>query len=285
MSIRHSLCALLAAFALAGCDARKHSAETMPEAVTYEVRGTLKEVRQDGHRGLVAHERIPGYMEAMTMEFEAPNAPEFAGLVPGDTLLFRLTVAEGKGRVDHVRKTGHVKAPLEVAPQPPAPGTFVPDVTLEDQRGQALRLNELRERALAITFIETRCTLPEACVRMSERFAEVQVALTGVGGRDAWHLVSVSIDPRHDKADRLADYARQYSADPRRWTFATGKYEEVEKFCAFFGVPVVREGAQPEHKLHTVVVDPGGRVRRVFVGHQWTATDLAAEMKRALGVP
>ncbi len=274
---------LLCVFVLAGCDPDRKDARTVPELTTFEVRGVLQETLPDGRRAVIAHETIPGYMDAMTMELRAREAKDLAGLVPGDQLAFRLSVTETESWIDQVRKTGHVELPTPKVAEPRlAPDASVPDVALVDEDGRALRLGDFQGRALAITFIYTRCPLPDYCPLLSARFAEVQRLLAAAGAKDGCQLLSVTIDPEHDTPERLGEYARRQTADPTRWRFVTGEPAEIAKLSGFFGLAVFREGAEWNHNLRTAVISPDGTVRRIFSGNQWAADELAAELQRAI---
>jgi protein SCO1/2 len=276
-----SLLAAALALGAAGCDVRRESAPAAsPEVATYDVRGVLHEVRGEGRRAVIAHEEIPGYMEAMTMEFTAAEAADLAGLGRGDVLEFRLSVGERRSWIDRVRKTGRTEiAPASDDPALPTVGRLPPDVPLLDERGRALRLGDFRGRALAITFIYTRCPLPDYCPLLAARFAEVQRAL---GASEGWHLLSISIDPEHDTPERLRAYSARLGADPARWSFSTGESAEIGKLAGFFGLATVRAGAEWNHNLRTAVLDGAGRVQRVLLGNQWTAEELTAELQRAM---
>ena len=95
-------------------------------------------------------------------------------------------------------------------------------------------------------------------------------------------MLSVSIDPLHDTPERLAEYSRRYSSGIGHWIFATGDADEILKLAGPFGIAVMREGAQLNHNLRTVIVDSAGRVRKVFAGNQWKADEVAEEMKGAM---
>ena len=286
MSLRALFPVIIAAtLSLCGCDARKKTAQPAPDVTAYEARGVLHEIRGGGRRAVIAHEAIPGYMEAMTMEFDVADAKEIAGLVPGDTLAFRLCVNESAGWIDRVRRTGHTDPP-PVAKDGALPeaGAALPECALIDQRGEARRTGEFRGRALAITFIYTRCPFPNFCPLLSSRFAEVQRQMAA-DASDGWHLLSVTIDPQHDTPERLGEYARRFSADAAHWSFATGDAGEIEKLTGFFGLRIIREGGEWNHTLRTAVIDRTGRVRKIFTGNEWTTEELTAELRQASGVP
>jgi protein SCO1/2 len=275
--------AVLGAMIVAGCERVPKPPPARPAPLTYQVRGVLKKVvdAKTG-RAVIAHEDIAGYMPAMTMEFQAARPAELAGFVPGDVLTFRLVVSDASSAIEQVRKVGHAEVPVETPAVSGLPvyGTPLPEVRLTDQRGQPVRLADYKGRALAITFIFTRCPLPDFCPRMSQQFGAVQRELSKIGGD--WQLLSVTIDPAYDQPAVLAEYAQSYAADPARWTFATGEVAEIRKLGEIFGL--ASTGASPalEHNLRTVVVDPAGRVQKVFPGNDWQAADLVAEMKRAM---
>lgn len=276
--------ALLLAFVFAGCDARRGSVESPAGLVTYEARGVVKEVRPELRKVVIAHEAIPGYMGAMTMEFEAAEAGELDGLQPGDAITFRLAITDTRGWIERVRKTGRAPVPATTlaAPALAEVGAPLPDCALTDQRGRRLRLREFHGRALALTFIYTRCPFPDFCPRMSDQFRAVQQALLAAGAREDWSLLSITIDPQHDTPERLAAFAERYEASPAHWTFLTGDPVEIEKLGQFFGVAIVRNGAEWNHNLRTVVVDPAGRVQKVFAGNEWKPEELVAELRRAM---
>lgn len=69
--------------------------EPPPEAGrTYEVRGEVLGSRFDGAALRIRHEEIPGYMEAMTMDFKLKDPASAANLQAGDKIRFRYVVAD-----------------------------------------------------------------------------------------------------------------------------------------------------------------------------------------------
>ena len=50
-------------------------------------------------------------------------------------------------------------------------GDLVPDLALTDQDGKHFRLSDLRGYVVVLTFIYTRCPLPDYCPRMNAHFA------------------------------------------------------------------------------------------------------------------
>ena len=159
-------------------------------------------------------------------------------------------------------------------------GDSVPDCTLLDSNGKPLRLSDFRGRALAMTFIFTRCPLADYCPRLSAHFKAAQQELMKAGG-DNWKLLTLSFDPKHDTPAQLALYAEAHGADTARWTFATAELEEVMRFGSAFGLTVTTKDGLIDHNMRTVVIDPAGRVQHVFKDGDWTPSELVWEMQKA----
>ena len=283
----HPAFRLLPALALFGCE--RPSPHAIPDAArvsTYEARGVMRKIDAQRGKAVIAHDAITGYMEAMTMEFDVADAESLTALMPGDAITFRLTVNETRSWIDQLRKTGRG----EIAAVPTTdmgslpPGAPLPDCALVDQRGGAFRLSDFKGRALAFTFIFTRCPLPDFCPLMNRNLAEVQRELSADGADANWHLLSISFDPEYDTPARLAEYARPYETDDAHWTFATGALEDIGKLGGAFGLMVARNGGQIDHTLRTVVVDAAGRVQKIFAGNDWKAAELIGEMRKAMAV-
>jgi protein SCO1/2 len=136
---------------------------------------------------------------------------------------------------------------------------------------------------VALTFIYTRCPLPDFCPRMNRHFSAVQAALLDDPQlRLRSRLLSLSLDPDYDTPAVLAAHARQANADPRVWSFLGGSREAIDRFAVPFGVYVVRDDKNPgtiTHNLRTAVIAADGRLVTVFSGGDWTPADLLAALR------
>lgn len=160
-------------------------------------------------------------------------------------------------------------------------GDVVPDGEFINQDGKPFHLREYQGRAVAFTFIFTRCPLPNYCPRITSQFLEAQHELAKGPPAD-WSLLSLSFDPEHDTPAQLSAYAKAHEADTLHWTFATAKPGAVTDFGASFGLTAVMEEGLLNHNLRTVVMDASGRVQCIFKGNEWTARELVWEMRKAM---
>src|SRR5262245_4278487 len=60
----------------------------------YVVRGVVKEIRAGEHQLVIAHEEIPGFMDAMTMPFRVKDAEILTNVAAGAKIGFQLHVTE-----------------------------------------------------------------------------------------------------------------------------------------------------------------------------------------------
>lgn len=264
---------------------------------TFQVKGVVKEVTPDRMQARIEHEKIPNYMEAMTMMFDVKNSNELAGLQPNDQIAFRMIVTENDGWIDHVKKIG-VVAPATNAPppfrqvrevEPLKVGDLLPEYRFTNELGKAVSLSDFKGKAVALTFIFTRCPFPTFCPRMATNFKETYKLLKERSGAPAnWHLLALTIDPEFDTPAVLKDYAAKYEYDPAKWSFLTGEHIDITAITEQVGLlywrPDPKQPVNISHNLRTVVIDANGRIQKILPENKWEAPELAEELIKAAKV-
>lgn len=258
----------------------------------YELKGQILSVRPETQEILVKHEDIKGFMPAMTMPYIVKDSA-LDERRQGDLITATLVVEEARAYLTNIKTTGSAPVPEGTVTAIPAaagiellrPGDVVPDVMLTDENGKPIAIKDFAGSAAAITFIYTRCPLPQYCPLMDRRFADAQTLVANDPElRGKVRLLSVSFDPKFDRAAVLRRHAETLQADPRVWTFATAEEAIVDRFAARFGVNVIREtDGTITHNLRTAVIDPSGRVTTILDNNAWTAADLVRALKTTLG--
>jgi protein SCO1/2 len=258
--------AALAAVLSAGCAETRH-----------ELQGLVLKVDAAAASVTVSHEPVPGFMDAMVMQFTATQAHALNGIRPGDRIRFRLIVDRERSEIDQVTI-------LSAAPAAPGIGTtaaaalvsvgqVVPDFTLVDQHGAEVSLASLRGTVVVVSFIYTRCPLPDYCPRVMTGMS----ALRDRFGRQlgpALTLLTVTFDPTHDTPEQLKAYADRYGANVEGWHLLTGGTDAIGRVCALFGVEFWPDAGMITHSLQTAVIDREGRLAAVAEGREFSARQL-----------
>jgi protein SCO1/2 len=226
----------------------------------------------------ISHDAFPGFMAAMVMPFDLRGQARGVTLGAGDRVRFRLAVKRGRSWVDRldVISAAPVDAGLQQTPAVPTLvpiGSLLPDFVLVDQSASPLALSSLRGKVVAVTFIYTRCPLPDYCPRMVENFRAVRQRFAAVLNRDLV-LLSISFDPSYDTPERLAAYAAANRAGGPGWHFLTGDPARIERVCAAFGIQYWAEEGLITHSLQTAVIDRNGRLAATVEGKDFTPAQL-----------
>jgi protein SCO1/2 len=260
----------------------------------FEVKGVIKELKPDGKTVEIRHEAITNYMPAMVMPFEAKQPKELVGLKAGDQIKFRMTVTDDDVWIDQIQKLSkpdpnqlpskagvfHFSRDVE----PLQIGDPLPEYHFTNELGQAVSTSQFKGDAVGITFIFTRCPLPNFCPKMSSNFEQVQKKLLEMtNGPANWHLLTLSFDPEFDTPEILKAYAQRFGADTKHWNFLTGDITEISTMSDQFGQMFWKDEGALNHNLRTVVIDAAGRVQKMFQGNNWTPDEMVAEMVKAAG--
>jgi protein SCO1 len=284
---------LYIALALVACD---RSDKPDAGARHYEGRGIVRGFAPDRTTIDVEHEAIPGFMPSMTMPFTARDSKQIAHLRIGDAILFRLTVTDRESWIDQIKKINadEVHLPESIAKRETKPtarastrlreGDAMPPFELTNQNGERITLETFRGRPFVLTFIFTRCPIPNFCPLMSKNFAELQSAIkNGTGALGQTRLVSISFDPEFDSPQILKTYAEHEQADPNIWMFATGEKAEVNDLTHGFSVYVQVEGGTISHGLAAALIDRDGKIAKIWRGNGWSPSEIIREI--AQGAP
>jgi protein SCO1/2 len=153
---------------------------------------------------------------------------------------------------------------------------------MRSQDDTSIHLADLRGRVVVLTFIYTRCPLPDFCPLMDKRFAELARRLKSAPRlADATRLLSISFDPEHDTPEALARHARMVGAAPPLWTFAVASHEELARVGPPLGLTYGPNRGEIIHSLSTAVIAPDGRLVALFPDRDWQVADLFRAIRDA----
>ena len=130
------------------------------------------------------------------------------------------------------------------------------DVQLVDTAGEPFALESLKGKVWLASFFFSSC--PGPCAQMNRAIASLQNEIKD----DNLRFVSITVDPGTDTPEVLSKYARMFGADPKRWTFLSGPFDQVQHLgTSVFQVAV-------DHKVHTervMLVDKWSNLRGLYL--------------------
>ena len=225
-------------------------------------------------------------MDSMAMPFTLKGKWTFDEMAVGDRVQGTLVVSGDRTWLEDVvfvsESADSSAAPSSKGAVEPRPGDDVPDFTLTNQDGKRIHLGQYRGRALVLTFIYTRCPLPDYCPLITRRFSEVLSLLKDDPALAAkTHLLSVSVDPDYDKPAVLREYGRASAGLDGfdGWEFASGGTDEVKKVATFFGMQYWQDDGQIIHSLRTAVIGPEGKLASLYRGSDWKAEAVISDLQ------
>lgn len=289
---------MIAVAVLGGCRRQQQAADDSAAGSSYKVyklRGKVVATNPATGEVTLNHDAIPGFMDAMTMPYKLKDPGILSELHPGDVLTADLLVsqeADATVLLDHIVIVAEGKPDYRptVLYHVPAQGDVVPDFRLRNQDGRIIHLNQFRGKDLLITFIYTRCPLPNFCPLVTHNFAvidkqlEANPALKGKA-----RLLCVSFDPEHDTPERLKAYGEEYIGSDAKtafadWDFAVPEKPVLAEMAKYFDVGITTGPDQTiTHTLSTTLVGRDGKVIKFYPGNEWTPDQVVNDVKQSLG--
>ncbi len=256
------------------------------DLVTFPLKGEVVAIDTVKHRITVSHEAIPNYMDAMTMPFRVKNPGLLKVVHVGDSIQAILAVSRTESWLDTLVVTGKGEAPVRLSDETILTRVFkegepLPAVELTNQDGKKIHFSDFRGKAVGLTFVYTRCPLPDFCIRMSTYFARMQKTLVKDRSLDGkWHLITISFDPKFDTPKVLKNYGKSYGADFSTWDFVTADQQTISKLADGLGLSLSDDvGGLIAHNLRTVLLDREGNIVKVIDGNEWKPEEVAAEIR------
>jgi protein SCO1 len=269
------------------------SASSTPGYKTYKMRGKVIATNAATSEVTVQHGAIVGFMDAMTMPYKVKDPNILTELHPGDTITADVLVSQRDDAdilLDNIVVVAQGKP--DYKPQAvyhvPQKGDTVPDFAIRNQDGKQIHLGQFLGQQLLVTFIYTRCPLPNFCPRVTRNFADLHrriAADPALAGKT--HLLCVSFDPENDTPARLRAYGATYIGSDAasafaRWDFAVPDKPTLAQMAHFFDIGLTNEADNTiTHTLSTTLIGADGRVEQFYPGNEWTVNEVFADVKQS----
>lgn len=256
----------------------------------YHLEGTVVSIDKAQDRLVIDHKEIPGFMGAMTMPYPTADPKDLDRVSPGDQITADVVVGQNRIRLENivvVKKSDGKSAPPGAQLAPSEQQGPVPDFAFVNEDGKRIHLGQYRGKTVLLTFIYTRCPLPDYCPLVTHNFAEIEKALQKSPELyDKTHLLTISFDSKYDTPGVLRNYAKAFVADRstfQHWDFATIPAAENGAVTKFFDVFVSEDQGQITHSLSTAILSPDGRIDKLYAGNDWKPNEVLGDLTASLG--
>lgn len=276
----------------AGCEKAPVANQDPAGTRRFSMRGKVITIDKPTQEIVVDHEAIPGFMGAMAMPYPVKDAKSLDQLSVGDEIRADVVVTDGKPVLENIivtKKANGTAPPSGAAELMPQPGEDVPDFKLVNQDGRRISLKQFRGKAVLLTFIYTRCPLPDYCPLMNTNFSTIEESLRkNAPAFASTHLLSISFDSKNDTPALLRKYGDGYlksSGDKMfdHWEFAVTSADEMVEMGKFFGLTVKEDQGQIVHSMSTAIISPDGKIFKWYHGNDWKSADVLNDLLSATG--
>ena len=163
-------------------------------------------------------------------------------------------------------------------------GKKVPDFELTTEDNKPVKLSDYQGKVVLVTFLYTQCPFPDKCPMLAEKLGKTRDLVDSLqGGKDKFHVLSITLDPKRDTPESLNKYATNQNRDAANWTFLTGKPADVNKVASMFGVIYWNDKGVIEHNMRTALIDQNGKLYKLWTGNDWKPGEMTAVIRDLLG--
>jgi cytochrome oxidase Cu insertion factor (SCO1/SenC/PrrC family)/thiol-disulfide isomerase/thioredoxin len=158
------------------------------------------------------------------------------------------------------------------------PGTRLsgpaPDFTLTDQFGHPVSLHAYRGRVVLLAFNDSECTT--ICPLTTTAMIDAQRMLGPAGG--AVQLLGIDANPTATSIEDVRAYSEAHGMT-HRWRFGTGSMAQLKRVWSAYHVGVAIEHGQIDHTPALFMIDPQGRLAKLYMTQQsYAAVDQFAQV-------
>ncbi len=155
----------------------------------------------------------------------------------------------------------------------------LPDITLLDQHGQQVSLASLKGKPILFDFIYTTC--PGPCLMLTARMKRIANQLGSALGPEV-RIVSLTVDPEHDRPPQLLTYANDQGVNRKGWLFLTGTPNQIDDLMAHFNLIRKHEAdGTVDHVLEYFLVGADGHALLQYMGEKADPKRVADDAEQA----
>ena len=256
----------------------------------YPVVGVITEIHLNRHELTIHHDEIKNFMMAMTMNFKLKQNEDISQFSVGDSIHFRLSFEGNNGYATHFKVIDNVAIDIdhdddfwdEDDPYSPIDiGDTLTDATFTDMFGNTVKLSDSDGKFRFISFIFTRCPMPNMCPALlfKQRYLAEKLADKNI------EMIMISFDYIHDTPLTLKNVYQTTFESHDNWqmwsshTHMDDLYKLTKQVMfGFWGV----EDNDIGHNMRCVLLDPSRRMIKTFDGLDWVPKDAKIIIEEAM---
>ena len=260
--------------------------------ITYSVIGIVLEIDRANNKMLIDHERIKGFMEPMIMNFNTHDSVDLNQFSELDSVTFDIVITEdshyslnykilGKRTDSSVKnnifKSDDIYSQINV-------GDKISDVSFTKTNNDIYRLLGSDSKLKVISFIFSRCPIPEMCPATIIKKQSIAKSFTDNKNVE---FIFISFDYKYDTPKIIRDkyaviennYENMYflsSVDHINDLFLITKQSGI----SFGGV----EDNNIGHTMRTIIVDNNLTLLKFYEGINWKPGDVKIDIRSFLNL-
>ena len=138
-----------------------------------------------------------------------------------------------------------------------------PDFTLSDQFGKQVSLSSFRGKVVVLAFNDSECTT--ICPLTTSAMVQAK-AMLGSDGRQV-QLLGVDANPKATSLEDVLSYSEVHGM-LHQWRFLTGSTAQLKAVWKAYSIGVQISQQQVDHSPAVFVIDPEGRLAKLYVTQQ-----------------
>ena len=257
----------------------------------YDVIGVIQDIKEDQNTIIIDHDSIPGFMMPMVMPFNFEHKKDVVGLSIGDSVKFSLVVTTSNSYASDFTVLGRSEIVDDYDEfweddeyREKQIGERLSDVSLLDINGDSISLSSLNGKFRFISFIFTRCPIPNMCPAVVIKNG---VLANNFRDYNNLELIMVSFDYAYDSPNVLKDYYGDLISIYSNWSVwsSAGGISDLytlssEIGCEFWGIEENNIG----HNLRSALVGPNMELLKVWEGDKWLAKDVRKDIENYIKI-
>ena len=252
----------------------------------YKVIGVIKNIDKENNRLLIDHDEIPGFMVKMVMFFNLHNSVKIDGFAKNDSVSFDLIIKDKNSYTINYKKLG--KSTINNFDKEfwendedskyslKEPGEFINDATFLNLDGNEIRLSEITSDLNLITFIFSKCPMPNMCPAsiiknqyLSNHFENKNI-----------HFLIISFDYLYDTPEVLKNVYSTIKNKNIKFLSSYGHLNDIMSLTkqagvGFWGVEENNIG----HTMRSILVDKELQLLKSYDGIDWKAGDAKKDIE------